>query len=175
MCIKSAARLVRLPATPVYLLPRQHLSANLYDRLSTRPFLTHLEKAWVMTYRLMCAPEVCHGEGVCCHGDIKCENVLVTSWNWVVLTDFAHHKPVRIPVDDPTDFQYFFDSMSRTRCSVAPERFIAPAGRVGGGVSLSLSVSLSLGQLMGEDVLPPAMDVVNMAHVYKHLKKWELT
>ena len=62
---------------------------------------------------------------------------------------------------------------------MAPERFIAPAGRVGGGVSLSLflslSLSLSLGQLMGEDVLPPAMDVVNMAHVYKHLKKWKLT
>ncbi len=47
--------------------------------------------------------------------------------------------------------------MSRTRCSVSPERFIAPAGRVSGGVSLSLS--LSLGQLMGEDVLPPDMDV----------------
>lgn len=33
-----------------------------------------------------------------CHGDIKSENVLVTSGNWVLLTDFAPFKPTFLPV-----------------------------------------------------------------------------
>ena len=41
-----------------------------------------------------------HGAGVC-HGDITCENVLVTSWNWVFLADFAPYKPTHLPADNP--------------------------------------------------------------------------
>jgi phosphoinositide-3-kinase regulatory subunit 4 len=41
-----------------------------------------------------------HERGVC-HGDIKCENVLVTSWNWVFITDFACYKPTYLPADNP--------------------------------------------------------------------------
>ena len=81
-----------------------------------------MEKLWLI-YQLMRAVESCHRESIG-HGDIKPENVMVTSWNWVVLTDFAPYKPVFIPNDDPTDFHYFFDSMSRRRCSLAPERFV---------------------------------------------------
>lgn len=36
-----------------------------------------------------------------CHGDIKAENVMVTSWNWVLLTDFATYKPTYLPADNP--------------------------------------------------------------------------
>ena len=36
-----------------------------------------------------------------CHGDIKCENVMVTSWNWLLLVDFASYKPTYIPADNP--------------------------------------------------------------------------
>jgi len=32
-----------------------------------------------------------------CHGDIKSENVMVTSWNWVLITDFASFKPTYLP------------------------------------------------------------------------------
>ena len=32
---------------PVAFLVRQHIHSNLYDRLSTRPFLTHVEKLWL--------------------------------------------------------------------------------------------------------------------------------
>eukprot|EP00595_Chromulina_sp_UTEXLB2642_P001080 CAMPEP_0196767414 /NCGR_PEP_ID=MMETSP1095-20130614/40796_1 /TAXON_ID=96789 ORGANISM="Chromulina nebulosa, Strain UTEXLB2642" /NCGR_SAMPLE_ID=MMETSP1095 /ASSEMBLY_ACC=CAM_ASM_000446 /LENGTH=413 /DNA_ID=CAMNT_0042135519 /DNA_START=62 /DNA_END=1300 /DNA_ORIENTATION=+ len=49
---------------------------------------------------------------------------MVTTWNWIILTDFASFKPATIPDDDLTDFQYYFDTMSRRRCSVAPERFV---------------------------------------------------
>ena len=59
-------------------------------------------------------------EGVC-HGDIKSENVMVTSWNWVILTDFAPYKPAFFSDDIFADFNYFFDS-GRRRCYIAPER-----------------------------------------------------
>ena len=54
---------------------------------------------WV-AFQLLHAVAQAHERGVC-HGDIKCENVLVTSWNWVFLTDFASYKPAALPADNP--------------------------------------------------------------------------
>lgn len=61
-----------------------------------------------------------HDRGVC-HGDIKCENVQVTSWSWVYLADFASFKPTFLPADNPADFSFFFDTGGRRRCYIAPE------------------------------------------------------
>ncbi|TPX59254.1 hypothetical protein PhCBS80983_g02602 [Powellomyces hirtus] len=60
------------------------------------------------------------------HGDIKTENVLVTSWNWAYLIDFSSFKPTYLPEDNPGDFSFFFDTSSRRVCYLAPERFYAP-------------------------------------------------
>ncbi|KAF5181573.1 Serine/threonine-protein kinase VPS15 [Thalictrum thalictroides] len=103
-----------------YLL-RQYVFNNLHDRLSTRPFLNLIEKKW-LAFQLLYAVKQSHENGVC-HGDIKCENVLVTSWNWLYLADFASFKPTYIPHDDPSDFSFFFDTGGRRRCYLAPERF----------------------------------------------------
>lgn len=54
---------------------------------------------WI-TFQLLHALSQAHAHGVC-HGDIKCENVMVTSWNWVFLTDFASYKPTYLPADNP--------------------------------------------------------------------------
>ena len=60
------------------------------------------------------------------HGDIKSENVVCTSHNWVYLTDFAaSFKPTLLPLDDPSDFAYFYDASGRRTCYLAPERFYA--------------------------------------------------
>lgn len=61
------------------------------------------------------------------HGDIKSENILVTSWNWVYLSDFSSFKPTYLPLDDPAEFSYFFDTSGRRTCYVAPERFYTAA------------------------------------------------
>jgi len=104
----------------VYLM-RQFCHMSLHERLSARPFLTNGERAWI-AYQLLHAVRDAHARGVT-HGDIKCENVLVTSWGWCFLCDFASYKPAEMPADNPAVFTYFFDSDGRRRCCIAPERF----------------------------------------------------
>jgi phosphoinositide-3-kinase regulatory subunit 4 len=129
MWIKSSTRMTKTNAIPIYVI-RQYLYSNLHDRLSTRPFLNELEKLWLI-YQLFKCVEVCHSHSII-HGDIKAENILCTTWNFLVLTDFAPHKPTMLPDDDPTDFQYYFDTMGRSSCYIAPERFYHREVRSGG-------------------------------------------
>ncbi|KUF96077.1 hypothetical protein AM588_10010052 [Phytophthora nicotianae] len=116
----------------VAFMVRQYFASNLYDRICSRPFLTMVEKKWI-AFQILRALEQSHAKGIC-HGDIKQENVMVTSWNWVFLTDFAPFKPTYIPEDDPADYNYYFCAIDATRrgCSVAPERFYGK-----GSVSMS--------------------------------------
>lgn len=92
-------------------LVRQHIKDSVYDRISTRPFLTSIEKKWI-AFQLLLAVHQAHKRGVC-HGDIKLENVMITSWNLVLLTDFASFKPTYLPEDNPADYNYFFDTSRR--------------------------------------------------------------
>lgn len=92
------------------------------DGSSTRPFLEDIEKKW-LAFQLLCAVRDCHAKNIH-HGDIKTENILVTSWNWLYLTDFSSSfKPTYLPEDNPADFSFFFDTSGRRTCYVAPERF----------------------------------------------------
>ncbi|KAH9874442.1 hypothetical protein IAQ61_003631 [Plenodomus lingam] len=105
-------------------LVRQYIHSSLYDRLSTRPFLEDIEKKW-LSFQLLCAVRDCHARNIH-HGDIKTENVLVTSWNWLYLTDFSSsYKPAHLPEDNPADFSFYFDLSGRRTCYLAPERFLA--------------------------------------------------
>jgi phosphoinositide-3-kinase regulatory subunit 4 len=107
-------------------LIRQYVYSSIYDRLSTRPFLEDVEKKW-LAFQLLCAVRDCHAKHIF-HGDIKTENVLVTSWNWLYLTDFSSSfKPVTLPEDNPADFSFYFDISGRRTCYLAPERFLGPA------------------------------------------------
>jgi phosphoinositide-3-kinase regulatory subunit 4 len=97
---------------------------------STRPFLSPVEKKWI-AFQLLNALRDSRSHKVA-HGDVKSENILVTSWNWVYLTDFASHKPTYLPLDDPSDFAFYFDTSGRRSCYVAPERFYASGARPDG-------------------------------------------
>lgn len=140
MWISRAVRQKNVLA-PVYLI-RQYIHSNLHDRLSTRPFLNELEKLWLV-YQLFKCVEVAHSHRIF-HGDIKPENALCTTWNWLMLTDFGTFKPTLIPDDDPTCFQYYFDVMGRSCCYLAPERFYAS------NVTENNSASISARQLESE-------------------------
>ena len=58
-----------------------------------------LVQHWI-AFQLLHAVAQSHEQGIC-HGDIKCENVLVTSWHWILLADFASYKPAYLPADNP--------------------------------------------------------------------------
>jgi phosphoinositide-3-kinase, regulatory subunit 4 len=97
---------------------------------STRPFLNSIEKKWI-AFQLLNALRDSRSHKIA-HGDVKSQNILVTSWNWVYLTDFASHKPTYLPLDDPSDFAFYFDTSGRRSCYVAPERFFASGSRPDG-------------------------------------------
>ena len=105
------------------LVVRAYAYSTLRDRLGTRPFPTFTEKRWLI-YQMISAVAQLHNLDLC-HGDIKTDNFVVSSWGHVSLTDFAPHKPVVLPVDNPAPYSYFFDTDGRRRGSVAPERFTA--------------------------------------------------
>jgi phosphoinositide-3-kinase regulatory subunit 4 len=103
-----------LPALCIYQL------SNPLPR-STRPFLSSIEKKWI-AFQLLIALRDARNRKVS-HGDIKSENILVTSWNWVYVSDFASYKPTYLPLDDPSDFSFYFDTSGSRTCYIAPERF----------------------------------------------------
>ncbi|KAJ2778072.1 hypothetical protein H4R18_004818 [Coemansia javaensis] len=141
----------------VYIL-RQYLHNNLYDRVSTRPFLSGGEKRWVAAQLLMALREA-HGRGVC-HGDVKSENVVMTSWGLAYLADFAPFKPAYLPADDPAEFNFYFDAAARQCCCVAPERFYDP----GSAVAQRLA-----GDGAAAPALEPSMDVFSAGCVIAEL------
>ena len=100
---------------------RQYFWSSLAQRMTSRPFLTFSEKAWI-GYQVLLGVHQAHASGIC-HGDIKTENIMLTSWGWVFLIDFSPYKPTYLPMDNPSDFSVFFDTSGRRKCCVAPERF----------------------------------------------------
>ncbi|ROW14509.1 hypothetical protein VPNG_03152 [Cytospora leucostoma] len=149
-------------------LVRQYLYNSLYDRLSTRPFLEDIEKKWI-AFQLLCALRDCHARDIY-HGDIKAENTLVTSWNWLYLTDFSStFKPVTLPDDNPTDFSYFFDTSSRRTCYIAPERFVASGEEPGSEAKLTWAMDVfSAGCVIAELFLESP--IFSLSQLFKYRK-----
>ena len=102
-------------------LVRQFCYSNLADRISTRPFFSSIGKRWI-AFQILEGLKQIHKLGIY-HGDLKADNIILTAWDWVFLTDLAPFKPSRIPDDDPSFFSYYFDTSGRRICLLAPERF----------------------------------------------------
>ncbi|USP75916.1 uncharacterized protein yc1106_03190 [Curvularia clavata] len=86
------------------------------------------------------------------HGDIKTENVLVTSWNWLYLADFSSsYKPAHLPEDNPADFSFYFDLSGRRTCYLAPERFLAAGQQPEGAGDVNWAMDIfSVGCVIAE-------------------------
>lgn len=137
------------------------------DRRSTRPFLEDIEKKW-LSFQLLCALRDCHARNVY-HGDIKTENILVTSWNWLYLSDFSSSfKPTFLPEDNPADFSFFFDTSGRRTCYLAPERFLCAGEQADGrGVNWAMDV-FSAGCVIAELFLEAP--IFSLSQLYKYRK-----
>ncbi|VDO71904.1 unnamed protein product [Heligmosomoides polygyrus] len=114
----------RIYVTPKWaVLIRPFQKQTLCDRLSSRPYIVPQEKIWYI-YQLFKAIAQCQKANVC-HGDLKSENVLLSSSNWLQITDFAPFKPTYLPHDNPSSFTFFFDTSRHQHCYLAPERFLS--------------------------------------------------
>ncbi|KAK3938789.1 Serine/threonine-protein kinase ppk19 [Diplogelasinospora grovesii] len=147
-------------------LVRQFLYNSLYDRLSTRPFLEEIEKKW-LAFQLLCGLRDCHAKDIY-HGDIKTENTLVTSWNWLYLSDFSSAvKPVMLPEDNPADFSYFFDTSGRRTCYLAPERFMPTGEEAAANARVTWAMDVfSAGCVIAE--LFVEAPIFNLSQLYKY-------
>ncbi|KAE8147277.1 hypothetical protein BDV25DRAFT_142918 [Aspergillus avenaceus] len=147
-------------------LVRQYIHSSLYDRMSTRPFPEDIEKKWI-AFQLLCALRDCHSLDVF-HGDIKTENVLITSWNWLYLTDFSSFKPTFLPEDNPADFHFYFDTSGRRTCYLAPERFLEAGEERGyGQVNWAMDI-FSAGCVIAELFLESP--IFTLSQMYKYRK-----
>ena len=103
---------------------RQYYYYNLKERMYKLPYLTYTEKLWIIFQLLLAVCEL-HERGII-HGDIKVENIMLTSNGSLFLTDIASYKSAYIPIDNSTVYTYYFGSTNQSvkTCNVAPERFI---------------------------------------------------
>jgi phosphoinositide-3-kinase, regulatory subunit 4 len=147
-------------------LVRQYIFSSVYDRMSTRPFLEDVEKKW-MVFQLLCAVRDCHARNVY-HGDIKTENLLVTSWNWLYLTDFSSSfKPTNLPEDNPADFSFYFDTSARRTCYLAPERFGNASNSLDFKVEMNWSMDIfSVGCVIAEIFLEGP--IFSLSQIFKY-------
>ena len=113
-----------IETTNVVFVLRQYYYYNLKERMYKLPYLTYTEKLWII-FQLLFAVSELHERGII-HGDIKLENIMLTSNGSLFLTDIASYKSAYIPIDNSMVYTYYFGSMkgSLKTCNVAPERFI---------------------------------------------------
>ncbi|KAI9223102.1 hypothetical protein BC828DRAFT_287759 [Blastocladiella britannica] len=149
-------------------LTRPYFQHNLYDRISTRPFLCHAEREWI-AFQLIHAVARLHQRGIR-HGDLKSENVMLTSSLHVVLVDPAPFKPVALPADNPSEYLYFYDAQGRRACHVAPERFVRdPTASSSSSTSNPSTASTVAATSSPPDQLTDAMDVYALGCVLAEL------
>ena len=75
----------------------------------------------------MCALEQIHSIPGLTHGDIKPDNILITSYDWLYLADIHPYKPVVVMDDNLKRYNKYFGYLDNNiRCYLAPERWITP-------------------------------------------------
>lgn len=126
-----------------------------------------IEKKWI-AFQLLCALRDCHSLDIF-HGDIKTENILVTSWNWLYLSDFSSSfKPTFLPEDNPADFSFYFDISGRRTCYLAPERFLV-TGEEPGNRHVNWAMDIfSAGCVIAELFLESP--ILTLSQMYKYRK-----
>lgn len=102
---------------------RQYVCNTLKDRLAQVPKIELIQKKWI-TFQLIHAVKQLQNIGEF-HGNITSDNILLTSSDWVLLTDCMFYKKTYLGEDDhQINSAYFGDFINKKKCYIAPERFI---------------------------------------------------
>ena len=107
------------------LLIRQNFFIDLKERMYTLPYLSKIEKIWIM-FQFFYGIYQLHYAKIY-HGDLKIENILLSSNNSVFISDISPFKPAYIQMDDLGNYYYYFGVNSTDNfksCYLAPERFV---------------------------------------------------
>lgn len=83
-----------------------------------------------IAHQIIDAVEYLHRKGVC-HGHLTCDNVGLSSWNWVVLLDVLPGRPTFLAEDDPSDWIYYFQSRDEVMGGTGTNT--SGIGGIGGG------------------------------------------
>ena len=122
---------------------RQFVYQSLQEKLRNKiPQLSLIEKKWLIL-QLLCAVSQIHtrpegkkedNDDTYAHGAIKPENILLTSYDQVFLTDLVRYKPTYIGVENDQvplgEYNRYFGDLCKfnssdtanSRCYLAPER-----------------------------------------------------
>lgn len=130
------------------ILVRQFCETTLHQKTVRPPNLNSIEKKWI-AYQMLCAVKQIH-QSEYCHGDIKPENFLITSWNWVFLSDMCEFfKPTYLKEGDLTSYKCYFTSSKKESCYMAPERFVKGQAPENGTFTKEMDI-FSLGCTLAE-------------------------
>lgn len=132
------------------LLFRQYFEYSLKERIYLNPYLTEIEKTWII-FQLMYNLYNLSKLNIV-HGDLNPENVLLTSNLSVYISDIATYKPAYIGIDDIASYTYYFGSNDNTSLKgfyLAPERLVDKGKSPSGDKTVAMDV-FSLGVIIAE-------------------------
>ena len=106
------------------------------------------------------------------HGDIKPDNILVTSYDWLYIADMHRYKPVVIMDDDLKKYNEFFGYLDNNRrCYLAPERWLTHPQNVNDSkISLVPSMDIFSAGCVIVEILSDGVPLFDLAKLqnYRH-------
>jgi phosphoinositide-3-kinase regulatory subunit 4 len=130
---------------------RQYIYSTLRDRLGQVPKIENIQKKWIVFQLIHAVKQLQNLSEF--HGNITPENIMVTSSDWVFLTDWMFYKKTFLGENDhQINSSYFGDFINQKRWYIAPERFIkdkTEAPKVKNKEKFSMDV-FSLGWVIAE-------------------------
>ena len=107
----------------VIYVQRGYVQYSLTERLHQRPYLNACQRLF-LAYQVLKGVEEMHMRFGVPHGDVKAQNVMITSTGWAYLVDPAPYKPAFLEAKNPLTFELYYDNTETRDCCIAPERFV---------------------------------------------------
>lgn len=156
------------------IIMREYIKFNLNDLQYHMNCVSEIEKKWVCLQLLQGLKQIF--TKFKCHGDIKPNNILLSSKLSVFYSDISVYKPVYLPIEYLQSYNSFFYSSEHDKsCYLAPERFVNNTNENAGTLTPEMDI-FSLGVVMSEIFLEKPgiftqIDIINYKKKKIDLKK----